>query len=80
MINPNEPLSAFAIAAGTSTANLSLVIRTILCAIFFLWSAWNIHGQFKLVQNGELDIHDVPFTILRILLLCSLIVFLVFVA
>lgn len=80
MMGANDAMRAFESASGASGDHMSLVIRSLLCAIFLLWSAWNIYGQFNLVQHNELDIHDVPLVILRVLLLCTLMVVLVFIA
>lgn len=75
-----EAINAFELASGVSGNQMSFVIRSLLCAMFLLWAAWNIYGQFNLLQHHELDIHDLPLLILRVLLLCTLMVILVFIA
>ncbi|MEO8402577.1 MAG: DUF3262 family protein [Gammaproteobacteria bacterium] len=73
-------MNAFSAAAGVSLNQISLLVRTILSAIFLLWAAWNVYGQLQLMQNNALDIHDFPMSILRILFLCALMVIVVFVS
>lgn len=71
--------AAFEAAAGTTASHISLLIRTILYTLFMLWAAWNVYGQMQLIHDNTLDIHDLPMTMLRILLLCALMVVIVFV-
>jgi integrating conjugative element protein (TIGR03758 family) len=71
--------SIFAASSGVTAAHLSLGIRSILGALFFLWAAWNIYGHTKLLQEQHVDIHDFPLVLLRILLLCAWVVLLIFI-
>lgn len=71
--------SAFEAASGSSPEHVSLLVRSILLGIFMLWAAWNLYGQYVLLQDKKLDLHHVPMMIVRILLLCSLMIVLVFV-
>ncbi len=70
--------SAFIASSGVTATHLSLVIRSILCSLFLVWSAWNVYGHLKLIEMQSMDIHDFPIALLRILLLCAWIVLLIF--
>ena len=72
-------LNVFQETTSISSSNLSLFVRTTLCDLFLLWAAWNIHGQIKIIQSQQADVYDLPMTILRVLLLCSLMIILVFI-
>lgn len=74
-----DALRVFEETAGISSSHLSLFMRTLICALFFLWAAWNVYGQIKIVQSQQHDIYDLPMAILRVLLLCSLMIILVFI-
>lgn len=80
MVNPDGVINAFSVSTGVTPDHFSLVIRSILCALFLIWAGWNVYGQYQLVQTHALDIHDSPMAILRILFLCALMVILVFIA
>jgi integrating conjugative element protein (TIGR03758 family) len=71
---------AFYTAAGASAPAISIFIRSVLCAIFFMWSAWNVYGQMRLVQHGECNIHELSMGFFRIAILCALMVILIFVS
>lgn len=79
MVELDAVISGFASASGVTSIHLSLLIRSILCSTFLLWAAWNIYGHAQLVQDQHQDLHDLPMSILRILLLCALIILLIFV-
>lgn len=71
-------VSAFEVASGVPADHLSLLIRSIVCSLFYLWAAWFVYGQIQSVQNQSLDIYDLPMRILRILILCAVVTTLVF--
>lgn len=71
--------SVFAASSGVTATHLSLVIRSILGALFFLWAAWNVYGHTKLIHEHHHDIHDFPMVLLRILLLCAWVVIVIFI-
>jgi integrating conjugative element protein (TIGR03758 family) len=48
-----DALSAFETAAGLSPAKISLLIRTLLLALTFVWAAWCVYGEIH---------HFIPFT------------------
>lgn len=70
---------AFEAASGSKPAQLSLFIRSFLCIIFMLWAAWSVYGHYRLLQDGRVEVADFPMMIVRILLICSLGIVLVFV-
>lgn len=78
-VNENTALRVFQETAGISASHLSLSVRAILCTLFLLWAAWIIYGQIQVMQSKHHDIYELPVAILRVLLLCSLMVTLVFV-
>lgn len=73
-----DTLDIFEATAGISAVDLSLLIRTIACGLFLIWAAWIVYGQIQSMQNQSLDFHDVSVAILRVLLLCSLMIVVVF--
>jgi integrating conjugative element protein (TIGR03758 family) len=70
----------FYTAAGASAQSINILIRSVLCTIFFMWAAWNVYGQMRLVQHGECNIHELSMGVFRIAILCALIVILIFVS
>jgi hypothetical protein len=73
----NDPLIIFKNSAGISAFDLSVLIRTVLCALFLIWAAWIVYGQIKMIEKQ--DFNHLSNAILRILLLCSLMIILVFI-
>lgn len=71
-------MTPFQRAAGISAEQLSHFIRVVLCALFFIWAAWNVYGQLRLINQSH-DVFEFPLSVLRILLLCALMVVLVFI-
>lgn len=72
-------ISGFSSASGVTSAHLNLLVRSVLCGIFLLWAAWNTYGHMRLVQDQHYDLHDLAMGLLRILLLCTWIILLIFV-
>jgi integrating conjugative element protein (TIGR03758 family) len=70
-------LETFNAVSGASADQLSMIIRSILCALFLLWVAYSIYSQYRLVKVGELDISEMPLLILRRLLLCTVLIILI---
>jgi integrating conjugative element protein (TIGR03758 family) len=75
----NDALSAFETAAGLSAAKISLLIRTVLLALTFVWAAWCVYGEIHHFRHGDLDIDCMTHKILRILLIVTLMMALVFI-
>jgi integrating conjugative element protein (TIGR03758 family) len=78
-MNIQDAIQIFQSTSGISSSHLSLFVRSILCGSFLLWAAWNVYGQIKVMHTNHQDIYDLPVTILRVLLLCSLVIILIFV-
>ncbi len=74
----SDTLDIFEAAAGISAVDLSLLIRTTVCGLFLIWAAWIVYGQIQSMQSQHLDLHDLSVAILRVLLLCSLMIVVVF--
>lgn len=72
-------MNGFHSTAGVTPFELSLAIRIFLCALFLLWAAWNVYGQYQMVVTEKKDFHDLPMVLSRILFLCALVVILVFI-
>ncbi len=77
MGNFDSLINGFTASAGVTATHLSLVIRSILCGAFLLWAAWVIYGHVQSVHYQEHDIHDLPMSMLRVLLLCAWIILLI---
>jgi len=71
--------SAFTTAAGLSPAKISLLIRTVLLALTFVWAAWCVYGEIYHFRHSDLDIDCMTHKILRILLVVTLMMVLVFI-
>jgi integrating conjugative element protein (TIGR03758 family) len=78
-MNLEDSLSAFQSAAGVSPDKISLLIRTVLLALSFVWAAWCIYGEIHHLRHENFDIDRSSHKILRILLIVSLMVILVFI-
>ncbi len=74
-----DAVSAFETAAGLSPAKISLLIRTILLALTFVWAAWCVYGEIHHFSHGDNDIDCMIKKILRILLMVTFMVALVFI-
>ncbi len=74
-----DGVSAFETAAGLSPAKISLLIRTVLLALTFVWAAWCVYGEIHHFRHGDLDIDCRAHKILRILLVVTLMMVLVFI-
>ena len=74
-----DAVSAFETAAGLSPAKISLLIRTVLLALTFVWAAWCVYGEIHHFRHGDLDIDCMTHKILRILLIVTLMMALVFI-
>lgn len=73
-------LSAFQVAAGVSSDKLSLLIRTLLLVITFVWAGWCIYGEIHLFRHHDMEIYDLFRKCLRILFILVLMMSLVFIA
>lgn len=69
--------AAFEAASGVSFAHLSLFIRGSIGVVFLLWAAWIVYGHVQRVQHDQSDAEEFVFSLLRLLLLCSLMVILI---
>jgi integrating conjugative element protein (TIGR03758 family) len=78
-ITMQDTLSAFQTAAGISPDKMSLFIRTILLALVFVWAAWCIYGQVNYFKHHGVEIEPMMHAILRISIILSLAIGLVFI-
>ena len=70
-------MNAFEGAAGVSPAHLSLLIRTGLFTLFFIWAAWSVYSLYHASVHSEGEEYHLPMRVLRVLLLCSIIVMII---
>ncbi len=47
---------AFQAGAGFSATELRLFVRSIIAALFVLWTVWVLYSQYKLVVSGQLAV------------------------
>jgi|GEM_PF-2439284 len=73
-------LTAFTASAGVSPDKMSLLIRTVLLALTFLWAAWCIYGEVQFFKHHDTEIIDMVGKCSRILLIVSLVVTLIFIS
>lgn len=71
--------TVFQSSAGASPASVSLVIRTIAFSLIAFWAGWAFGGQYNLYKEGQLDINDLPLRFLRVFLICSVLLIVVYV-
>lgn len=74
-----DAVSAFETAAGLSPAKISLLIRTLLLTLTFVWAAWCVYGEIHHFRHGDLDIDCMTHKILRILFILTMMMVLVFI-
>jgi integrating conjugative element protein (TIGR03758 family) len=74
-----DALSAFETAAGMSPAKISLLIRTVLLTLTFVWAAWCIYGEIHHFSHGGIEIECAIKKVLRILFIVTIMVSLVFI-
>jgi integrating conjugative element protein (TIGR03758 family) len=72
--------SVFQSSAGIAPSELSLVIRTFTFSLIAFWAGWAIHGQYNLYNEGQIEFTELPLKILRVLLICSVLSIVVYVA
>jgi len=71
---------AFENSAGISTSDLSLGIRTILLAGFFIWSAWCVLQLMKFhKEHSTQNIKQLLFNYVQLFFLVTIVIGLVFV-
>lgn len=73
-------LSAWEMAAGVSASEASLTIRTLLLVTVFVWAVWCIYGELHYHRHHGIDFYDVLRKNMRVLLVVSVTVILVFVS
>lgn len=73
-------LSAWEMAAGVSASEASLAIRTLLLAVIFIWAVWCVYGELHYYRHHGVDLYDVLRKNLRVLLVVSVSVVLVFIS
>lgn len=73
-------LSAWEMAAGVSAPEASLVIRTVLLVVVFLWAVWCVYGELHHIRHHGVDLYDVLRKNLRVLFVVSVTIVLVFVS
>lgn len=72
-------LSAWEAAVGVSASEASLAIRTLLLVAVFLWAVWCVYGELHYVRHHGVDLYDVLRKNLRVLLVVSITIVLVFI-
>ncbi len=80
MLTNGDSLSAFQTAAGIAPEKISLLLRTGLLVLVFLWAAWCIYGEIHQFKQHEIEIYAVMRKLFRILTLVVLMMALVFIA
>lgn len=75
----NTMLSAFQTSAGVSPDKLSLLIRTLVLVITFIWAAWCVYGEIHHFNQHGVDIESGIRKLSRILLIVMLMIMLVFI-
>ena len=67
-------LDAFELAtSGTSMGALNLIIASVIVMIFFIWAAWNIWQHGKSWMVGDMDLHQLMWSSLRVALIVTII-------
>jgi integrating conjugative element protein (TIGR03758 family) len=75
----DSALSAFQAASGITADKMSLLIRTGLLTIAFLWSAWCVYGEIHRMRHHEIEESELTAKLFRILFIATLMTILVFV-
>ena len=76
-MNPTA-LSAWEMAAGVSASKASLTIRTLLLVTVFVWAVWCIYSELHYYRHHGVDFYDVLRKNLRVLLVVSVTIILVY--
>lgn len=78
MTQHNGPMDAFAAGAGILPADLSLLIRTLLLAVFFIWSAWCVIELMKGAKTRHEHVANLLKNYAQVFFLVSVVIALVF--
>jgi integrating conjugative element protein (TIGR03758 family) len=78
-MNPTA-LNAWEMAAGVSASKASLTIRTLLLVTVFIWAVWCIYSELHYYRHHGVDLYDALRKNLRVLLVVSIAVALVFIS
>jgi integrating conjugative element protein (TIGR03758 family) len=78
-MNTGDFISAFQSAAGVSPDKISVLIRTIIMTLTFVWAAWCVYGEIHHLRHGDVDIEHVITKIMRILFVVTIVTILVFI-
>ena len=78
-MNIENALSAFQTTAGLSPNKISLLIRSVLLALTFVWAAWCVYGEIHHLQQGDCEMDAMIHKIFRVLWMVTLTVILVFI-
>lgn len=76
----NGTLSAFQTAAGIAPDKMSLLIRTVLLSLTFIWAAWCIYGRITHFRFHDVEVLDVFQTIFRVSVVVIFVLGLVFIS
>lgn len=80
MLFSNGTLSAFQTAAGIAPDKMSMLIRTVLLSLTFLWAAWCIYGRVTHFRYHDMEVFDVFQTIFRVGVIIVFVLGLVFIS
>lgn len=70
-------LAALQAAAGVAPAKLSLVIRSILLALIFIWAVWFLYGEIHHFRHHAIDVLDALRKYFRVLFIVAIAIILV---
>lgn len=76
----SSALSAFQTAAGVSSSELSLTVRSILLVLVFFWAAACVYSQLHHLRHHAVDFYDAHRQLLRTLFIVAIAVILVYVS
>jgi len=61
--------AAFNIGAGFDAFDLSILIRSMIAALFTLWGVWMMWKQFQLVGSNRMEIGEWGANVIKMVLL-----------
>jgi ABC-type anion transport system duplicated permease subunit len=75
----NSALEALQTAAGVSSSQVSVTVRSILLVLVFVWAAACVYSKIHHFRHHDVDMFDVHRHLLRILFIVAIAVILVFI-
>ena len=78
-LTDNNAVTAFLTAAGIAPDKLSLLIRSVLLVLTFIWAAWCVSGEIHAFRHHGVEVDLMLQKTMRILLVVALVVVLVFI-